>query len=79
MSAIECNALRPELAELIHSNGGIYAANDPLQAFKKNVSSKDPFSHLQERSPWATVRTEPSMTGSAHCGLLRYVGHVRPE
>ena len=69
----------PHLAELRHSTGDTYAANDRLQAFKKNVSSNDPFSHFQQRSPWATVRTEPSMAGGAHFGLLQCVGHIRPE
>jgi hypothetical protein len=82
MSALrqrDLSVLLPLLAELRHSTGGTYTANDRLQAFKKNVSSNDPFSHFQQRSPWATVRTAPSMAGGAHFGLLQCVGHIRPE
>ena len=45
----------------------------------ENVSSKDLFFHSHQHWLWATVRTEPSMTGGGHFGLLQYVDHIRPE
>jgi hypothetical protein len=48
-----------------------------LQAFKKNVRSKESFSALPWRSSWATVRTKLSMTGGTQfvcCSTLATSG-----